>query len=111
MRPVGVHAFGPGMDITYGRCDYGPWLRSLLRLAAAIVGLAKTGGLGVILRAPALRLMTQTRHFFAASARPGLKHWHGARPTTARTHIAIQESLDCKNVSWLEKVSEEQYRK
>lgn len=42
---------------------------------------------------------------------PGLKHWHGATPTTAMTHIAVQESLDGKNVSWLEKVSEEQYRK
>ena len=42
---------------------------------------------------------------------PGLKHWHGASPTTAMTHIAIQESLDGKNVDWLEKVSDEQYRK
>ena len=42
---------------------------------------------------------------------PGLKHWHGATPTTAMTHIAIQESLDGKNVDWLEKVSDEQYRK
>jgi quercetin dioxygenase-like cupin family protein len=42
---------------------------------------------------------------------PGLKHWHGATPTTAMTHIAIQESLNGKNVDWLEKVSDEQYRK
>jgi len=42
---------------------------------------------------------------------PGLKHWHGATPTTAMTHIAIQESLDGKNVDWMEKVSDEQYRK
>jgi quercetin dioxygenase-like cupin family protein len=41
---------------------------------------------------------------------PGLKHWHGATPTTAMTHIAIQESLNGKNVDWLEKVSDEQYR-
>ena len=41
---------------------------------------------------------------------PGLKHWHGASPTTAMTHIAIQESLGGKNVDWLEKVSDEQYR-
>jgi quercetin dioxygenase-like cupin family protein len=41
---------------------------------------------------------------------PGLKHWHGATPTTAVTHIAIQETLDGKNVDWLEKVSDEQYR-
>jgi quercetin dioxygenase-like cupin family protein len=42
---------------------------------------------------------------------PGLKHWHGASATNAMTHIAIQESLDGKNVDWLEKVSDEQYRK
>jgi hypothetical protein len=42
---------------------------------------------------------------------PGLKHWHGATPTTGMTHIAIQESLDGKNVNWMEKVADEQYRK
>ncbi|WP_300256949.1 cupin domain-containing protein [Bradyrhizobium sp.] len=42
---------------------------------------------------------------------PGLKHWHGAAPTTAMTHIAIQESLGGKAVDWMEKVSDEQYRK
>jgi quercetin dioxygenase-like cupin family protein len=41
---------------------------------------------------------------------PGEKHWHGATPTTAMTHIAIQEKLDGKNVDWLEKVSDEQYQ-
>ena len=42
---------------------------------------------------------------------PGEKHWHGASPTTAMTHIAIQESLNGKNVDWLEKVSDQQYRR
>lgn len=41
---------------------------------------------------------------------PGQKHWHGASPTTALTHIAIQEQLDGKTVEWLEKVSDEQYQ-
>jgi quercetin dioxygenase-like cupin family protein len=41
---------------------------------------------------------------------PGEKHWHGAAPTTAMSHIAIQEAVDGKNVDWLEKVTEEQYR-
>jgi len=40
---------------------------------------------------------------------PGEKHWHGASPTKAMTHIAIQEQLDGKAVEWLEKVSDEQY--
>ena len=42
---------------------------------------------------------------------PGEKHWHGATPTTAMTHIAIQERLDGKAVDWLEHVSEAQYQK
>lgn len=40
---------------------------------------------------------------------PGEKHWHGAAPTTAMTHIAIQEQLDGKVVEWMEKVSDAQY--
>ena len=42
---------------------------------------------------------------------PGEKHWHGATPTTAMTHIAVQESLNGKNVDWMEKVSDAQYTK
>lgn len=42
---------------------------------------------------------------------PGEKHWHGATPTTAVTHIAIQESLDRKVVDWMEKVSDQQYKR
>jgi quercetin dioxygenase-like cupin family protein len=41
---------------------------------------------------------------------PSEKHWHGAAPTSAMTHIAIQEALDGKAVEWMEKVTEEQYR-
>ena len=41
---------------------------------------------------------------------PGEKHWHGATPTTAMTHIAIQEKKDGKVVDWLEHVTDEQYR-
>ena len=42
---------------------------------------------------------------------PGEKHWHGASPTTAMTHIAIQEQVDGKAVDWREMVSDDQYRK
>jgi quercetin dioxygenase-like cupin family protein len=40
---------------------------------------------------------------------PDEKHWHGASPTTAMTHFAIQEALDGKAVDWMEKVTDEQY--
>jgi len=42
---------------------------------------------------------------------PGVKHWHGASPTNAMAHIAIQEAVDGSPVEWLEHVSDEQYRK
>lgn len=42
---------------------------------------------------------------------PEEKHWHGATPTTAMTHIAIQERIDGKAVDWMEKVSNDQYRR
>jgi quercetin dioxygenase-like cupin family protein len=42
---------------------------------------------------------------------PGVKHWHGAAPSTAVTHIAMQESVSGTNVEWMEKVSDEQYGK
>ena len=41
---------------------------------------------------------------------PGEKHWHGATPTTAMTHIAIQERLEGRTVDWMEQVSDEQYQ-
>ena len=42
---------------------------------------------------------------------PNEKHWHGASPTSAMTHIAIQEALEGKAVEWMEQVSAEQYKK
>jgi quercetin dioxygenase-like cupin family protein len=41
---------------------------------------------------------------------PGEKHWHGAAPTTAMTHIAIQEKLNGSAVEWMEHVTDEQYQ-
>ena len=40
---------------------------------------------------------------------PGEKHWHGATPTTAMSHIAIQEALNGKPVDWMEKVTDQEY--
>lgn len=42
---------------------------------------------------------------------PGVKHWHGATPTTGMSHIALQEALDGTNVNWLEQVTDEQFSK
>jgi len=40
---------------------------------------------------------------------PGEKHWHGAGPTTAMSHIAVQEKLNGSPVEWMEKVTDAQY--
>jgi len=45
------------------------------------------------------------------SCPPEEKHWHGATPDSAMTHIAIQEELDGKVVTWMEKVSDDIYRR
>ena len=42
---------------------------------------------------------------------PGVKHWHGASPETAMTHIALTGMKDGSNVEWMEEVSDEQYRR
>jgi quercetin dioxygenase-like cupin family protein len=42
---------------------------------------------------------------------PGLRHWHGASPTNAMTHVAITETLNGKNSEWMEKVDDGQYRR
>jgi len=43
------------------------------------------------------------------SCPPGVKHWHGAGPTTAMTHLAVTGNQGGKNVNWMETVSDEQY--
>ena len=40
---------------------------------------------------------------------PNEKHWHGATPTIAMTHIAIQEALEGKVVDWMEHVTDKEY--
>ena len=53
----------------------------------------------------------QLRPGDVVSFAPNERHWHGATPTTAMTHIAIQEKLNGKAVEWMEKVSDEQFLK
>ncbi|WP_435201844.1 cupin [Qipengyuania sp. 902] len=40
---------------------------------------------------------------------PDRKHWHGATPTDTMTHVVVQERLDGENVTWMEKVTDEEY--
>jgi quercetin dioxygenase-like cupin family protein len=54
-------------------------------------------------------LVEEIRPGDVVSIPPGRRHWHGAAPTTAMTHIAVQEQLNGKVVEWMEKVTDEQY--
>ncbi len=45
------------------------------------------------------------------SCPPGIRHWHGATPTTGMSHVAINEALDGKVVEWFELVSDDEYAK
>jgi quercetin dioxygenase-like cupin family protein len=69
--------------------------------------LVVTAGLGCVQRegGPVEEIRPGDVVWFA----PGEKHWHGASPTTAMTHIAIQEVKDGKVVDWMEKVTDLQY--
>jgi len=53
--------------------------------------------------------MEEIRPGDVVSIPPGQRHWHGASPTTAMTHLAVQEALNGKVVEWMEKVTDEQY--
>lgn len=66
-----------------------------------------TFGLGLCQRegGPIEEIRAGDTVFFA----PGEKHWHGAAPTTAMSHLAIQEVKDGKSVDWLEHVTDAQY--
>jgi quercetin dioxygenase-like cupin family protein len=67
-----------------------------------------TGGFGLVQREGGA--VEEIRPGDVVWFEPNEKHWHGASPTTAMTHIAIQEALDGKVVEWMEHVSDEQYR-
>jgi quercetin dioxygenase-like cupin family protein len=54
-------------------------------------------------------VVQELRHGDVVWTPPNVKHWHGASPTNAMTHMAISEQMDGKAVTWMEKVSDEQY--
>jgi len=70
--------------------------------------LAVTAGCGIVQCAGEPAQMIRPGDVVQCPA--GERHWHGAMPTTAMTHTAIQEALDGKVIDWLEKVSDEEYQ-
>jgi hypothetical protein len=99
------HLIGHVLEVQPSRSSRGHGLRGIhIPLGHALV---VTAGLGRAQRDAGA--IAEIRPGDVAWFSPGEKHWHGVFPTTAMTHIAIQEKLDGKTVDWLEHVSEEQY--
>ena len=81
----------------------------LARLSVAGAQAASAAAAAAVpLRARNCRLFSASRDVVLIA--PNEKHWHGAAPTTAMTHIAVQEALDGEVVDWMEKVSDEEYQ-
>ena len=95
--------------VTSARVTFEPGARTAWHTHPLGQTLIITSGLGWVQRAggPTEEVRPGDVVWFS----PGEKHWHGATPTTAMAHIAIQESLNGKNVDWMEHVGDEQYRK
>ncbi len=92
-----------GAYVTFEPCARSDWHRHPLGQALIV-----TSGCGLHQRwgGP----IEEIRPGDVVTVGPNEKHWHGASPTTAMTHVAIQESLDGTPVEWLEKVTDDQYR-
>ena len=95
-RPGGLVTFEPGARTAWHTHPLGQTL-----IVTANCGLVQRWG----------GMIEEIRPGDVVSIPPGEKHWHGATATTAMTHIAIQENLEGKAVEWMEKVSDEQYRR
>jgi len=102
--PVNAPARAAGASVTFE-----PGARTAWHIHPLGQTLIVTAGCGWVQRegGPIEEIHPGDVVWFAA----GEKHWHGATPTTAMTHIAIQEQLDGKLVEWMEQVSDQQYRR
>ena len=87
--------------------NFGKGVRNKMHYHSTEQILIVTGGTGIVATETEERIVT-VGDIIRIPA--GEKHWHGASPTTAMSHIAIQEQQDGKAVDWLEHVTDEQYR-
>jgi quercetin dioxygenase-like cupin family protein len=96
-----------GQPVSGGTVTFEPGARSVWHTHPAGQILIVTAGTGLVQQwgGPAQRIKAGD----IVRIPPGVKHWHGATPTTSMTHLAIQEAVDGKVVDWLEHVSDEQY--
>ena|SRR5947207_1607707 len=91
-----------------GKVTFEPGARTAWHTHPLGQTLIVTDGLGLVQREGGS--IEEIRPGDVVSFVPNEKHWHGASPTTAMTHIAVHETLDGKAVDWMEKVTDDQYR-
>jgi len=87
--------------------SFEPGARSAWHTHPAGQRLVVTSGVGLVQEWG--KPMQQIRSGDVIVCPPGVKHWHGAAPTSAMTHLAVTGLVDGKSVQWLEKVTDEQY--
>ena len=109
VRVEPVFQIGDPMRLNAGSVTFEPGARTAWHTHPLGQTLIITAGLGWVQSEGGL--IEEVRPGDVVWFPPGEKHWHGATPTTAMTHIAVQESLNGKNVDWMEKVSDAQYSK
>jgi quercetin dioxygenase-like cupin family protein len=95
--------------MTGGSVTFEPGARSAWHTHPLGQVLIVTAGVGWIQRDGAL--IEEMRPGDVVWIAPGVKHWHGAAATTGVTHIALTEAVDGQVATWMEKVSDEQYRR
>jgi quercetin dioxygenase-like cupin family protein len=98
----------PGITATGGQVIFAPGARSAWHTHPAGQVLIITGGTGWVQEEGGPKREVKPGDVIWTP--PGVKHWHGATATNGMSHIAISGMVNGKNVDWMEKVPDEQYR-
>ena len=98
----------PGITATGGQVVFAPGARSAWHIHPAGQVLIITDGMGWVQEEGGTKRELKPGDVIWTP--PGVKHWHGATATNSMRHIAISGMVDGKNVDWMEKVTDEQYR-
>lgn len=97
----------PGSRVTAGHVTFEPGARSAWHTHPAGQVLIVTSGTGWVQEAGGEKHAIKPGDVVWTP--PGVKHWHGATTTTGMSHLAITETVDGRNVDWLEKVTDDEY--
>ncbi|MDH6590240.1 quercetin dioxygenase-like cupin family protein [Variovorax sp. TBS-050B] len=107
VRVEPVWPAGPDINASGGLVSFEPGARSAWHTHPKGQVLVVTSGVGLTQEWG--KPVQEIRAGDVITCPPGVKHWHGAAPTTAMSHLAVTGTADGKNVEWMEKVSDAQY--